>query len=96
MYPLADDELPLCELVDHWDGPWERESSSAKLYICLFQCFWRGELSLRGPLSPLPWERRKLLEAIYELLPSNEAERMFTLLEQAARDAGANVHLRTA
>ena len=77
MYPIADTELALHDLVEHWLRHRDDQATAADLVSELLRRFWLGELPLRAPLRDQPWERRKLLATLRTTLPPAEVEVLF-------------------
>lgn len=77
MYPLADTELALHDLVGHWLKHREDQATASDLISELLKRFWLGELPLRAHLRDQPWDRRELLAVLRTILPKEEVEQLF-------------------
>ena len=77
MYPLADTELAIHDLVEHWLKHRDDRATASDLLSELLQRFWLGDLPLRAPLRDQPWERRELLAVLRTTFPPAEVELLF-------------------
>ena len=77
MYPLAETELALHDLVEHWLKHRDDRATASDLISELLKLFWVGDLPLRAPLRDQPWERRELLAMLRTSLPPDEVVQLF-------------------
>ena len=69
MYPLAEPELTLNSLVEHWLRVEPARLVYDDLLSVLLAAFWRDGLLLREPSGPSPWERRHVLNYVRRATP---------------------------
>ena len=88
MYPLGDMELPIHAIAEHWLKHRTDKATACDLVSELLKRFWLGELPLRAPLRPDPWDRATLLATFRHVLPEAEVQQLFAPLEEAVSETG--------